>query len=170
MKYFLLIPIFIMVFIGCDEVQLQNATEKKENMQIEKNLTKNDDIKIKPHALWDSEQNYIWNRLIEIVPKEENYDKMIEIFEIAKQTDGVTATQYSLDIFEIYKRNPIFFVKSVDKYYKSDYTYILSRWINEALDVTLEDLKKYSSDYSTDPIIIDFLTRAEALNDKLFKK
>ena len=64
MKYFLLIPIFIMVFIGCNEVQLQNATEKKENRQIEKNLTKNDDIKIKPHALWDSEQNYIWNRLI----------------------------------------------------------------------------------------------------------
>ena len=95
---------------------------------------------------------------------------MIEIFEIAKQTDGVTATQYSLDIFEIYKRNPIFFVKSVDKYYKSDYTYILSRWINEAFDVTLEDLKKYSSDYSTDPIIINFLSRAEALNDKLFKK
>ena len=158
-----LVIFFIITFLpSCNNNQTQNKTNQDKIKVIQKNI-------IEPHAPWNKNHNQMWEKNFTKVTKEQNYNLMKKVFEISKKTDGIFSTQYSLDLFEIYKKNPVFFVKSAAKYYNGNYTHILKFWINEVGDITLDDIKKHSKKVSNNSFIIKFIKQAEILNTDLFK-
>jgi len=140
-----------------------------DNYSLEDNQTKTIYIdNLKPYGPGlNEEQRPIWQKMIKLAVKYEDYDILKNIFLIHDEVDGVMATQYSLDLFEIYKQKPLFFVNSVNKFYRGDFKKFLPIWINETYDVQIKDLIKYAIGITENKVMALFLKTAEELNDQI---
>jgi hypothetical protein len=60
-------------------------------------------------TIHDEDQGPIWQKMMKIAVKYEDYEIIEKILLVRDEVDGVMATQYSLDLFELYKQSPLFF-------------------------------------------------------------
>lgn len=140
-----------------------------ENPQTDKAFKEAHLNNLKPYGPGvNEEQRPIWKRLISIAAQHKDYEIAKKIFEISTKADGIMATQYGLDLFELYKLNPLFFVNSVDRYYKSDFRKFLAIWINEAGDVTHEQLVSHAKKASSNKLVKRFLETAGIMEQAMF--
>ena len=100
--------------------------------------------------------NTKWANEIHYVTANEDFQRMKLIFEFHTETDGISANQYSLDLFEIYKRNPVFFIQSVYKFYPQNPPSVIGHWINEVGDFQLEDIIKVVKPHMHKPLVQQF--------------
>lgn len=105
--------------------------------------------------------------MIKIAVKYKDYEIIEKILLVGDEVDGVMATQYSLDLFELYKASPLFFVESVDKFYAGSFDKFLRIWINEAYDIEINDLKEYSIGHTENKIMKKFILKAEELDSQI---
>lgn len=119
---------------------------------------------------FNEEQRPIWQRMIIIAAKYEDYEIAKKMFEMHDHADGVMATQYSLDLFELYKHNPVFFVASVEHFYKGEFGKFLPIWINETFDVTAADLVKYAMGVSQNTSMERFLRTASEMHQQMINR
>ena len=140
-----------------------------DNYSFEDNKTKTVYIdNLKPYGPgFNEEQRPIWQKMIKLAVKYEDYEILENMFLIHDEVDGVMATQYSLDLFEVYKQKPLFFVNSVDQFYRGDFKKFLLIWINETFDIQIKDLKKYAIGITDNKVMALFLKTAEELNDQI---
>lgn len=140
-----------------------------DNYSLEDKKTKTINIdNLKPYGPgFNEEQRPVWQKMIKLAVKYEDYEILENMFLIHAEVDGVMSTQYSLDLFEIYKQKPLFFVNSVDQFYRGDFRKFLPVWINEAYDVQFRDLKKYATGITENKVMALFLKTAEELNNQI---
>jgi len=124
--------------------------------------------KLKPYGPgFNEDQRPIWQQMMKIAVKYEDYEIVEKILLIGDEVDGVMATQYSLDLFELYKQSPLFFIESVNKFYAGNFDKFLRIWINEAYDIELNDIKKYSTGHTENKLMKKFLLKAEELDSQI---
>ena len=124
--------------------------------------------KLKPYGPgFNEDQRPIWQKMMKIAVKYEDYEIVEKILLVRDEVDGVMATQYSLDLFELYKQSPLFFIESVDKFYAGNFDKFLRIWINEAYDITINDIKKYSTGHTENKLMKKFLLKAETLDSQI---
>ena len=104
---------------------------------------------------------------MKIAVKYKDYEIVEKILLVGDEVDGVMATQYSLDTFELYKQSPLFFIESVDKFYAGNFDKFLRIWINEAYDITIDDIKKFSTGHTENKLMKKFLLKAETLDSQI---
>jgi len=140
-----------------------------DNYSLEDKKTKTINIdNLKPYGPgFNEEQRPVWQKMIKLAVKYEDYDILENMFLIHDKVDGVMSTQYSLDLFEIYKQKPLFFVTSVDQFYRGDFKKFLPIWINETYDVHIKDLKKFATGIAENNVMALFLKTAEELNNQI---
>ncbi len=114
----------------------------------------------------NEDQRPIWQKMIKIAVKYEDYEIVEKIFIIRNEADGVMATQYSLDLFEI-QQNPLFFINSVDRFFEGEFSKFLPLWINETYDMDINDLKKYSTGHTENKLMKKFLSEAEEIDKRI---
>jgi hypothetical protein len=162
MKILLVITAFLSLaifptFIMADNYSLEDKKFKTINID-----------KLKPYGPgFNEEQRPIWQQMIKIAVKYEDYEILENMFLIHDEVDGVMSTQYSLDLFEIYKQKPLFFVNSVDQFYRGDFNKFLPIWINETFDIQIKDLTKYAIGITENKVMKIFLITAEELNNQI---
>lgn len=154
---FLLVLIIVPTFIRAAEYSPSDAAFKSANID-----------RLKPYGPgFNEEQRPIWQRMIIIAAKYEDYAIAKKMFRIHGQVDGAMFTQYSLDLFELYKQNPLFFVGSVERFYEGDFGKFLPIWINETFDVTAEDLMEHATNVSRNKSMERFLRTANELHQQM---
>jgi len=89
---------------------------------------------------FNEEQRTIWNEFVRIAALYEDFDITDRIFELRDKADGIMSTQHSLDLFDICKNNPFFFIRAVDRYYSGNFRAFLSVWINETDEITVQQI------------------------------
>jgi hypothetical protein len=162
MRLFLVIVASLLLFIFpifliADEYSAENEQYKKANID-----------KLKPYGPgFNENQRPIWQKMMKIAVKYEDYEIVEKILLVRDEVDGVMATQYSLDLFELYKQSPLFFIESVDKFYAGNFDKFLRIWINEAYDITINDIKKFSTGHTENKLMKKFLLEAEALDSQI---
>jgi hypothetical protein len=109
---------------------------------------------------YDEGQREIWQRLIGLAASHEDEEIVRAMFAAGEKADGVTATQFDLDMFELYKQNPAFFARTVKKYFKGGIEGFLPLWINEIGDVSLADVIEHAGEPVTDPVLKEFVEEA----------
>jgi hypothetical protein len=124
--------------------------------------------KLKPYGPgFNEDQRPIWQQMMKIAVKYEDYEIIEKILLVRDEVDGVMATQYSLDLFELYKQSPLFFIESVDKFYAGNFDKLLRIWINEAYDIEIKDIKNYSTGHTGNKLMQKFLLKAEELDNQI---
>ena len=145
------------IFLIAGEYSAEDEQYKKANID-----------KLKPYGPgFNEDQRPIWQKMIKIAVKYEDYEIVEKIFIIRNETDGVMATQYSLDLFEIYKQSPLFFINSADRFFEGEFSKFLPIWINETYDININDLKKYSTGHTNNKLMKKFLSEAEEINNRI---
>lgn len=126
---------------------------------------------LKPYGPgFNDELRPIWQRMITIAAKYEDYEIAKKMFQIHDEVDGAMATQYSLDLFELYKLNPVFFVASVERFYNGEFGKFLPIWINETFDVTAADLVQHATSVSQNASMERFLRTANELHQQMISR
>lgn len=162
MRLFLVIVASLLLFIFpifliAGEYSAEDEQYKKANID-----------KLKPYGPgFNEDQRPIWQKMMKIAVKYEDYEIVENILLVGDEIDGVMATQYSLDTFELYKQSPLFFIESVDKFYAGNFDKFLRIWINEAYDITIDDIKKFSTGHTENKLMKKFLLKAEALDSQI---
>jgi hypothetical protein len=156
--------VIFMLFSSCKS---DHAAKQIQNFKA--SVADNNTNMLKEHFPGIKEQDEYWDKLIEKVTKDENYETIVSIFDLSKRTDGITAEQYSLDLFNLYKRNPLFYIESADKYFNGDFSKVMAFWINEAGDIKIDDIKYHSKDFNENPLVVKFILKAEELNETIYK-
>lgn len=110
---------------------------------------------------FNGKQKELWSKFITIAARHEDYDIIKVMFNLRDNTDAATANQYALDMFELYKGNPNFFVKSLNRYYKGDIKKFLPTWINEIGDITYEQVIHYTDQISDKELTRKFIEAAK---------
>jgi len=124
--------------------------------------------KLKPYGPgFNEDQRPIWHQMMKIAVKYEDYEIVKKILSIRNEVDGVMATQYSLDLFELYKQSPLFFIESVNDFYAGNFDKFLRIWINEAYDIVINDIKKYSTGHTENKLVKKFILKAEELDRQI---
>jgi len=145
------------IFLIAGEYSAEDAQYKKANIE-----------KLKPYGPgFNENQRPVWQKMIKIAVKYEDYEIVEKILLVRDEVDGVMATQYSLDLFELYKKSPLFFIESVDKFYAGNFDKFLRIWINEAYDIVINDIKKYSTGHTENKLMKKFLLKAEELDSQI---
>lgn len=145
------------LFLIAGEYSAEDEQYKKANID-----------KLKPYGPgFNEDQRPIWQKMMKIAVKYEDYEIIEKILLVRDEVDGVMATQYSLDLFELYKQSPLFFIESVDKFYAGNFDKFLRIWINEAYDITINDIKKYSTGHTENKLMKKFLLKAETLDSQI---
>ena len=145
------------IFLIAGEYSAEDAQYKKANIE-----------KLKPYGPgFNENQRPVWQKMIKIAVKYEDYEIVEKILLVRDEVDGVMATQYSLDLFELYKQSPLFFIESVDKFYAGNFDKFLRIWINEAYDIVINDIKKYSTGHTENKLMKKFLLKAEELDSQI---
>ena len=104
MRLFLVIVASLLLFIFplfliAGEYSAEDEQYKKANID-----------KLKPYGPgFNEDQRPIWQKMMKIAVKYEDYEIIEKILLVRDEVDGVMATQYSLDLFELYKQSPLFF-------------------------------------------------------------
>lgn len=125
---------------------------------------------LKPYGPgFNEEQRGAWQRLMEMAVGHEDYEIADRMHSLRNKADGVMYTQYALDMFELYKKNPVFFASSVDRFFLGFYEAFLPIWINEAGDVTAEDLRKRAGKHGGQGKLKKLLDKAAEMEKKLFE-
>lgn len=162
MRVYIVIAVYLSfflfsVFTMASEYSLEDEQFKKENID-----------KLKPYGPgFNEDQRPIWQQMMKIAVKYEDYEIVEKILLVRDEVDGVMATQYSLDLFELYKQSPLFFIESVDKFYAGNFDKFLRIWINETYDIQINDIKKYSTGHTENKLMKRFLLKAEELNSQI---
>ena len=145
------------IFLIAGEYSAEDEQYKKANID-----------KLKPYGPgFNEDQRPIWQKMMKIAVKYEDYEIVEKILLVRDEVDGVMATQYSLDLFELYKQSPLFFIESVDKFYAGNFDKFLRIWINEAYDIVISDIKKYSTGHTENKLMKKFLLKAEELDSQI---
>ena len=162
MRVYIVIAVYLSfflfsVFTMASGYSVEDEQFKKENID-----------KLKPYGPgFNEDRRPIWQQMMKIAVKYEDYEIVEKILLVRDEVDGVMATQYSLDLFELYKQSPLFFVESVDRFYAGNFDPFLRIWINEAYDIVLDDIKKYSTGHSENTLMKQFLLKAEELDSHI---
>ncbi len=139
--------------------------------QKDKNFKEENLSKLREYAPgFNGKQKELWIKFIFIAAKHEDYDIIKVMFSIRNKTDAATANQYSLDMFELYKRNPNFFVKSLNRYYEGDIKKFLPTWINEAGDIAYEQIINYTDEISNKESAKKFIEAAKNVKQEMQKR
>jgi hypothetical protein len=121
---------------------------------------------LKPYGPgFNEEQRALWAEFIRMAALYEDFDITARMFALKDKTDGVESTQYSLDLFDLYKKNPIFFVKALDRYYRGNFKAFLPVWINETQDITTEEIKQVAKGVSKNKLMDTFLKSVDSLSN-----
>jgi hypothetical protein len=116
---------------------------------------------LKPYGPgYDQGQREIWQMLIGLAASHEDEEIVRAMFAAGEKADGVMATQFDLDMFELYKQNPAFFARTVKKHFKGGIEGFLPHWINEIGDVSLADVMEHAGEPVTDPVLKEFVEEA----------
>src|SRR4030067_2383704 len=118
---------------------------------------------------FNEEQRAIWKEFIRMAARYEDFDITDRIFELKDKTDGVLSTQYSLDLFDLYKKNPLFFMKAVDRYFSGNFKAFLPVWINETEEVAIKEIKDVVKGVPKNKLMDDFLKSADYLYKEMPK-
>lgn len=118
---------------------------------------------------YNEEQRPMWKEFIRMAALYEDFDITARMFALKDKTDGVLSTQYSLDLFDLYKTNPLFFVKAVDRYYKGNFKVFLPVWLNATYDVTIEEIKEVAKRVPNNKQMDAFLKTAVSVYEKMPK-
>ncbi len=133
--------------------------------QEDKNFKKENLSELRAYAPgFNGKQKELWSKFISIAVKHEDYDIIKVMFSFWNKTDAALSTQYALDMFEIYKGNPDFFVKSLNRYYEGDIKKFLPIWINETYDITYEEVIHYTNQISDKELTRKFIEAAKNVN------
>ena len=109
----------------------------------------------------------VWQRLIRICAEQEDGDITDAIFGVEKRADGITSTQYGLDLYDLFRANPLFFVEAAGRHYSGDFVRILEVWINEAGEVSVFQLEKVLAPFSGNPQVEQFLSTAQRIQRRM---
>lgn len=109
----------------------------------------------------------VWQRLIRICAAQQDGDIADAIFDVAQRTDGITSTQYGLDLYDLFQAAPGFFVKAAGRYYGGDFVTVLAVWINEAGEVSVSQLAEALAPFSGDSQVERFLSTARRMERAL---
>jgi hypothetical protein len=116
---------------------------------------------------YNENQSKIWIEFIRISVQYDDYEIISKMFSLKSKTDGAIGTQYSLDLFKIFKKDPCFFVQSVNRYYHQNPSILLSIWINETGDISYKEINQIIHPYINDVSMREFLNAAKELNNKI---
>lgn len=114
------------------------------------------------------EQRGVWQKLIGLAASHEDEEIVKAMFAAGEKSDGAMAMQYSLDMLELYRKNPAFFARAVKKFYKGGIDSFLPLWINEAGDVAAGEIVSLAGEPVTDPVLREFVEKAVALEEIVF--
>ncbi len=117
----------------------------------------------------NEEQRPLWQEFIRMAALYEDYDITEKMLSLRDETDGVASTQYSLDLFALYKRNPVFFVKAVDRYYKGKFKVFLPVWLNGTLDITLDEIRTVVKDAPRNASMETFMKSVDSFYQEMPK-
>lgn len=160
MRTFLLVPLLLLICAYAAyglEYTSEESTFREEAIAA-----------LKPYGPgFNEEQRGLWQRLIELAASHEDEEIVTAMFAAGEKADGVMAMQYDLDMFELYKRNPAFFARTVKKNYKGGIEGFLPLWINEIGDVTTDDISRYAGEPLTDLVLREFVKKAVKLEKTL---
>ena len=164
-----IIAILLLYTFGCEHSSKSappKVAEAAKSTKIEKPGTG----KLAPHDPFIASHNKKWEDEIEHVTSNEDFERIKEIFNLKQQVDGIFSHQYSIDLFNIYKKNPLFFVKAVYKYYPDRSYEMIDVWINEAGEVSLEDLINAAKHMKDNVLIKKFIKEVSDYEKAYWKR
>ncbi len=109
----------------------------------------------------------VWKQLIRICAEQGDNDIADAIFGVMARTDGITSTQYGLDLYDLFRANPLFFVEATERYFRGDFSRMLWVWINEVGDVSVFQLEEQLAPLSDNPQVEKFLSTARRMHREM---
>jgi len=116
---------------------------------------------------YDEKEAEKWREFIRIAAENEDLEIANKFLVLKETFHGDLPGQYPLALFELYKRNPFFFVSVIHEHFKGDFRTFLSCWINNAEDVQYEEVEKYGGNASSSETFKIFLKAALTMDLEL---